>query len=369
MKLKRVLWLAILLLGLVIAPAGVAVADPADDPDAPGSTDTGSGPSDSDPATGTPGNDPGSGQDAPPPPPGVSTPRVMLKAFSTDPATLVAGQDFTVNFTLHNTSQRTYVRNVKVTLIAEEGAFLPANGSSALYLPQINQGDVETGTMTFRSLPSLEEKPYQFTLNLEYEDRENNPFSSTETVSVMVTQKARADASAPQLVPSPLTVGQDASLTFSVHNQGKTKLYNVKAAIAEGQPLTGAEVFVGTIEPGSSGAVDLTVQAEAEESGPATINITYEDVNGKPTTITREVEVTVEPPLEDTPAQMQDYPEEQPGAGLGVLMLLMIVGGLALVGLAIGLLVRRSRRRRAEQEELESLALLEGEPLVPTDEH
>lgn len=354
-SVARLLLIMLLALGLSLVSVGFSAADPGDSGDTP-----------VDPADpgGIPGGSPGESNPAPP---GVSVPRVMLKAFTTDPSPVVAGQDFTVNFTLHNTSQRTYVRNVKVTLASTDAAFMPATGSSSIYIHQINLGDVATGTMTFHSLPNLDEKPYQMTLTTEYEDRQVNGYSATETVSVAVTQSARAEASVPQLMPSPVTVGQDASLSFSVHNQGKTKLYNVKASIAEGQPLIGQEVFVGTIEPGTSGAVDMTVHAESEVSGPAEITVSYEDVNGKTSTLTQTVEVMVMPPMEQGPTDpMEEYPQQ--GSSLGWLMLIAVLVAIALVSVAIALLVRRSRLRRAEQEEAESLAILDGEPLVPTDE-
>lgn len=295
--------------------------------------------------------------------PGVSTPRVILSGFTTNPAEVQAGDDFQVTFTLRNTSTKTRVQNMKVTLTSADAAFLPANGSSSLYLNRIGADQIESGTMNFHSLPSLEEKPYQLTISIEYEDSQANAYSAQETVSIQVKQNIRADASAPQLLPPQLTMGQDASLTFSIFNQGKTKLYNAKASIAEGQPIVGHEVFVGTVDAGASGAVDMTVQAVEEAAGPVTVTVSYEDVDGNVSTMDKTLEVAVMAPMPmEEPGQWEEpMPEE--GAGFPWIPLL-VGGGLLLLFLIMAVLaVRRRRRRRAETEDMESLAAL-GDPLI-----
>ncbi|NHB85812.1 hypothetical protein G7085_17945 [Tessaracoccus sp. HDW20] len=55
--------------------------------------------------------------------------------------------------------------------------------------------------MTFRALPSLEAKPYQLTIEVEYEDPSANAYQSSETLAVEVNQELRADTSVPQVTP------------------------------------------------------------------------------------------------------------------------------------------------------------------------
>ena len=311
------------------------------------------------------GSVPGGGE-GPAAPPGVSVPRVMLAGFASSPAEVEAGQDFSVSFTLRNTSKRTRVQNIKVSLSSGEGAaFLPANGSSSLFIDRISAGDDSIQSMAFHSLPSLEEKPYQMTLTLEYEDAAANAYQAQETVSVQVKQGIRADTSAPQVMPEMVQVGQDASVTFNIHNQGKTKLYNAKAAVKDGQPVTGQEMFIGTIEAGSTGAVDMLVHADEESTDPLVIEVTYEDVNGKVTSLSKEVPLSVMP-MET----MEEYPEEgmpmEESVGLPILPILVGLFLLALLVVVL-LLVRRSRRRSREREDMEHLSLTDDDPLVPAD--
>ncbi|MGV8846117.1 COG1361 S-layer family protein [Tessaracoccus sp.] len=298
--------------------------------------------------------------------PGLSTPRVMLSGFTSAPAEVEAGQDFTVSFTLKNTSTRTRVQNIKVSLSSGEGAaFLPANGSSSMFIDRISAGDDSIQTMAFHSLPSLEEKPYQLTLLVEYEDAVANSYQSQEMVSVQVKQGIRADTSAPQVMPEAIQVGQDASVTFNIHNQGKTKLYNAKAVIKAGQGITGEDLFIGTIEPGTSGAVDMLVRGEEELTEPLVIEVTYEDVDGKVTALSKEV------PLMVMPMDMSGgEPTEEPMVeeGMGIPLIPLIIGLLLLILLVVVLLVvRRSRRRSRERDDMDSLSMIGDDPLVPTD--
>lgn len=297
-------------------------------------------------------------------PSGVSVPRVMLSGFGTTPAQIVAGQDFDVNFTLRNTSTQRRVSNLKVTLASGEGAFLPATGSSSIYIEGINSGGEALRTMRFHSLPSLEEKSHQMTLTVDYEDKDANAFSSSETVAVQVKQDVRASATEPILSPATLNMGQDGSLTFNINNQGKSKLFNAKAMLPAGQHVTAPEVFVGTIEPGASGAVDMTVHAQTETSAPVKIEVSYEDSVGKASTITKNIDVAVQPPMRQQ-MEPEMLADQEPTSGFGWILPLLVL--LVILGVVTAIVLsRRARRHREEQADRESLAMFDGEPLVPT---
>lgn len=359
--IHRLMLVVTMVLSLSLVPLSSAAGDPADE----GSGGNGGG------TVGSGGTSNGGGVVVPDPGggggspaiPGISTPRVILAGFTTNPEVVQAGQDFQVTFTLRNTSTRTRVQNMKITLASADNAFLPANGSSSMFLRRISADDVEIGTMNFHSLPSLEERPYQMVISVEYEDTLANAYSTQETVSIPVKQSIRADSSVPQLSPPQLTLGQEASLTFNIFNQGKTKLYNAKATVAEGQAVTAPEVFVGTIEPGTSGAVDMTVMAAEEAVGPVTIVVSYEDVDGKVSTMDKVVEVAVMEPMPiEEPGGWEEPVEE---AAFPLVPILVAAGLLALL-LIIALVARGRRRKRREAEDMESLAAL-GEPLIGPD--
>lgn len=363
--LLRLALTVLAVLALAIAPTALAHADA----DGGGSdvagngggagSGTGSGSGDGGGADGGGGGTEG--------PAGISVPRVMVEEFDTSPGTIQAGQTFEVSFVLRNTSTKTRVSNMKVTVASPDAAFLPTASTSSLFIPGIRPGNYASRTMTFRALPSLEAKPYSMTISLEYEDSKANAYTSTENVAIEVTQELRASASSPQLLPEMLMVGQQGSLTFNIQNQGRSKLFNAKATIPEGQPITAPEVFVGTIEPGASGAVDMMVTAEAEAAGPVEILVTYEDDEGTEKSFTQDVQVMAAP-MPD-PGEMipeEPFPGEE-GPAIPWVPILAVAGAAILALVVIIVVVRRARHRKAAQADADLLASMDAEPLISED--
>lgn len=358
--MKLVLRLVLAALTLALSP--VSLAHAGGDP-GPGSADGGSDTGGSDGGGSGAG---GGGDGVTAGPAGVSVPRVMVEDFSTDPRAVAAGEEFELYYRLRNHSATTRIYNMKVTVESADAAFLPTSGTTSSFIPTIGAGNYATRTQTYRALPSLEAKPYVLTINLEYEDKDFNAYSSSETVAVQVTQEARAAASTPQLMPDTLMVGQDASLTFTIQNRGRAKLFNAKASIPEGQALTAPDVFVGTIEPGASGTVDMMVNVASEAASPVEIEISYEDDDGTPTTFTQEVQVMAM----EMPMPEEEFPEEfEPEGGAGLAMVPVLgVAGTGLLGLGVmGWTIRRARRRKADQADADLLASLDDEPLIAED--
>ncbi len=369
----RVISLLLLVFGLCLVPVSGAAGDPADTGDT-STSDTGSGNGDGTGDTGTGdtgsgdtgsnGSDGGTTQG----PPGVSVPRVMVEGFVIEPQTIFAGQEFTVNFSLRNTSKLTQVQNIKVTVSSPDSAFLPQGGSSSLYISRIRAERVSGQTMTFRALPSLEAKPYPLTIAIEYEDTKANAYQSSETLAIEVNQELRADASVPQLTPAALTIGQQGSMTFTIQNQGKAKLFNAKASIAEGQAIAPTEAFVGTIDAGTSGSVDMTVTAVEAASVPVKVTISYEDVTGKSFTLDKEVPVEVAEAAAPVDMGMEDPGMEVEPEPASFPVVPVVIGAVVLIALiALILIVRAAKRRKARREDEASLAAMAGDPLIGDD--
>lgn len=330
-------------------PAGT---DPGTDPKSTGAGNPG----------GIPGGAPGGTSGGVP---GQPVPRLMLTAFSTTPEQVTAGAPFTVSFTLENKSRRTRVSNIKVTLASDGSAFLPASGSSSIYISSIKPGGSVSRELSFNTLPTLEERPYPVALQIEYEDGQATPYQSQETAAVIVRQTSRADASMPQANPATISVGQDSSVTFSLNNLGKNKIYNARVAVKPDQHVTANEVFTGTIEPGASSSVDLLVHAKSESAAPVILVISYEDANGKVQTLEKTVELSVQEAKDNLPGGMEVPMPEEPSLPIG--LLLIPLGLAAVIGLAVWLIVR-ARRKRQEQANLASdMSLLDGGPLAPMD--
>lgn len=381
MSIRRLLAMCLVTLLLVFAGAGAASADLAGDglkaPIDNSSDGAGSpGPGDDTTSDGTGGDGTGSGSNGSgtpgggsdgggevPAPAGVSVPRVMLTAFAVTPAEVVAGGTFEITFTLENKSSRTRVNNMLVTVSGE--GFLPIGGSSSTYISTIRAEHSVSRTMAFQALPTLEERPYEMTVAIDYEDTLANSFQTQAVVAVIIKQTARADTTTPQVMPQSVMVGQEASVTFSVNNLGKNKLYNAKAAVKEGQPVMGSEVFIGNIDPGAAGEVEMALFPQEELVEPLIVVVSYEDANGAPASMEKEVQLAVMPMMTEEPMPPMEEPmPEETGPDMTTIYL---VAGALLLALIVLLLALRAHRKRKRQKELDSDMTLLDDPLVPSD--
>ena len=292
-------------------------------------------------------------------------PRVLLSAFTTTPAEPAAGEEFTVNFTLKNASSTTGVQNLKTTLSAPDGSLLPVGGAASVYTQWIGAGAAVGYEMRFQPSPTAEEGPHQLTLHVDYEEAAGGTaLTSDETTTVRVRQHARVETSELDVQPSNLTVGQDTNLSFSVLNKGKNRLYNTSVAVKPDQAVTAPEQFIGTIEAGAAGAVDMVMHADAASIEPVTLVISYEDAGGTVTTFERQVELVIEEP--STPEPVPEDQEQVPGLALSPMAIAL---PLLLVAVLVIVLIVRRRRKRAAAHAEESLAALNTEPpLMPEDQ-
>lgn len=294
-----------------------------------------------------------------------SQPRVMLTRFTTNPTEVLAGQSFKLAFALKNMSSRTAVGNIKVTVSAAESSFLPVNGASSVFIDSIGAEQTASRELEFRALPTLEEQPYQLTVRIEYEDSSTYaPLTAEEAIAVVVRQNARAETGTIQVLPEIIEVGQDANISFPVQNKGKVRLFNTRAIVKPGQAVSGTEVFVGNIEPGASGNVDMMVHGDKVNDKPIVIQVIYEDAAGVESSFEREVNLEVTPEQgEMTEQGTEDTPNPMAGA-----MLPLMVGALILIGAIVAGYVWSQRRKKAKEAELAAgLEALDDEPLFPVD--
>ncbi|RLP09512.1 COG1361 family protein [Propionibacterium australiense] len=293
-------------------------------------------------------------------------PRVLLSAFSTIPETPAAGEEFTIKFTLKNASSTTGVQNLKTTISAPDNSLLPVGGTASVYTRWIGAGAAVGYELRFRPLPTADEGPHQLALHVDYEEAAGGTaLASDETMTVNVRQHARVETSELELQPSNLTAGQDTSLTFSVLNKGKNKLYNTSVAVKPDQAVTAPEQFIGTIEAGAAGAVDMVLHAEAASNAPVTLVISYEDAGGAVTSFERQVELNIDAPS----ASPQPTPENQAeSVGMAITPLTLGLPLLLVAALVVIIVIVRRRRKRAAAAQ-ESLAALDAEPpLMPEDQ-
>ncbi len=289
-----------------------------------------------------------------------STPRVIIEGFKTDPGSVNAGDTFRLTIKVRNTSKKTTVGNMVITLQtpqAGEGetaadAFLPADGSSTLYIESIPKNSSKEVSLEMTARTDLVQKPYPVEAAMKYEDESAQQFEDKANISIPVRQKARFELSRVTVMPEAIAVGEETNVTFEIYNLGKTKLYNVSARI-EDPSIANAEAFVGNLDAGATGSVDMMALGAAESTGDGTVKILvkYEDQDGNQETFESSCMVFVSPAMAADDMPMDDLGMEgmEEGKTNGNLKW-WILGGVGVAAVIIIAAVMVKRKHKKEKE-------------------
>ena len=292
----------------------------------------------------------------------ISVPRVIVTGFSTEPGEVRAGSNFRLVVHLKNTSSRTGVSNLLFDLqapssgteeAAEAPAFLPASGSSSIYVDSIPAGGTKDISIELNARADLVQKPYSITMNMKYEDSGAAQYEAQSSLAIPIRQEARFEFSKMQIAPDTVSVGEEANISCSLYNLGRVKMYNVKARF-EGKMIDTQEQFIGNLDAGATGTIDVIVTAKKATQGSeeCKLVLTYEDDAGNVSTSEQKFKMTVleETATEDTEMMPDAVPEENGSPAVPV------AAALAVIAAAGGAVVFRKHRKKknheAEEEEL-----------------
>ena len=294
---------------------------------------------------------------------GTSVPRVIVTGFSTEPGEVRAGSNFKLIVHLKNTSSRTGVSNLLFDLqapssgteaAAEAPAFLPASGSSSIYLDSIPAGGTKDISIELNARADLVQKPYSISMSMKYEDSAAAQYEAQSSLAIPVTQEARFEFSDIQIMPDTAEIGEEANITCSIYNLGRVKMYNVKVGF-EGDAIEGQELFLGNLESGATGMVDgiVTALAESYEENNCRLVLSYEDDAGNVTETKQEFTMTVTQPADDMVME-DDFPvmdEEEPGGHTG--LIIALIAGIVLAGGTAAVVIIRRRKKKSDRKEEE----------------
>ncbi len=298
----------------------------------------------------------------------ASVPRVIVTGFETNPQDVHAGESFVLTLHLKNTSTATSVNNMIFEIVAAvEGkdedttyaAFLPTAGSSTIFVDRMPKDGTRDIQIELEAKADLTQKPYALDVNMSYEDEHVNAYTSKSSVSIPVKQEARVDISEPEVMPQSIEVGSESNIMFNIYNMGKTKLYNVQVK-TDSDTLSGGDAFVGNLDSGATGAVDIYVtgQSATMDEGKVKILISYEDETGAPTVIEKEIELFVTESMMGDDMFMDGdmmgddmMMDEGTGGGTGG-YIAAIIGVLVVAGI-VGAVIYMKRKKKKEQMSLE----------------
>lgn len=290
-------------------------------------------------------------------------PRIVVTGFETNPATVYAGDTFTLIIHVQNTAKDTAVTNVLFDLqAAQEGedktntysAFLPTSGASSIYMDRIGANTAADIEIEMTAKADLAQKPYVLDVNMKYDAGTMFDLTDKASVSIPISQESRFDTSIPEVVPADIMVGSQSNVMFSIYNTGKTTLYNVQVRF-KADSIDEASSFVGNLQSGATGNVDvmLTGIAATMDDGTVTMEISYEDDAGKVTTEEKTITLFVTEMMMDDMmgGDMMDGDmmlEEESGSKNGLIIGIVIVVALVVVvGIVIFMQVRKKKKAAA----------------------
>lgn len=308
------------------------------------------------PGSGTIG---GSGQET-----SGAKPRIVVTGFETNPAQVFAGDTFTLTIHVKNTAGDTSVTNVLFDMqAAAEGndttntyaAFLPTSGSSSVYMDRIGANTAADIVIEMTAKADLAQKPYVLDVNMKYDAGTMFDLTDKASVSIPISQESRFDTSIPEVVPSDITVGSQSNVMFSIYNTGKTTLYNVQVKFVA-DSIDEASAFVGNLQSGATGNVDvmLTGIMSTMDDGTINVEISYEDDAGNVTVVEKPITLYVSEPYYDDmmfddmmfdDMMMGDMMPEESGPKKGLIIgIIIAVVVLAGIGLVIFLMIRKKKK-------------------------
>ena len=276
----------------------------------------------------------------------ASQPKVMVVDYKIVQKEIIAGQTFDLAVTIKNTGSR-YVDNLKISVTSDTGDIVPAEGAGNGFLEELPNGEESTFTFRLKAADGLAEKSYKLSVVNEYDDIWGNPYSATDVIYLPVKLEQRASIT-DLYVADDAVLGESVEIVGSVNNMGAGMLYNVRARI-ESKSMEELDTFIGNIESGKSGSIDILTNAVATTASTGDMSkviVTYEDKEGNETELEGIFKVTVEFPVYDNVEKIKD--DSQSGnRGL-------IYGiAAAVIVIAVGMVcaVRRHKRKKKILEE------------------
>ncbi|EEA80273.1 hypothetical protein CLONEX_03879, partial [[Clostridium] nexile DSM 1787] len=230
-------------------------------------------------------------------------------------------------------------------------AFLPASGSSTVYLDGIGANGTKDISIDMNAKSDLVQKPYSVEMSMKYEDGSGTQFESTSSISVPVKQDARFEFSEFELSGETVEVGSEVNVMCSLYNMGRIKLYNVKAKF-EGEGIKSKEIFVGNVESGATASIDGMITGESETTGDGKVKmiVTYEDESGAVFTTEKELTLLVTAPMTDDMMNESEMVEQEKAFPI-----IPVIVGVIIIGVIVVVVIvkkKKEKKRRAEEEEI-----------------
>lgn len=278
---------------------------------------------------------------------GKSVPRLIIDKYDFSPEILKAGQQFTLDLSILNTSKSSPISNIKVSLTSDDGTFTTVD-SNSFYIESIPPKGKVQKKVSFSSKSDAAAKQYMISVNYEYEDEKGNPYTNKDVIGIPLQQPPRLVLGDINFPPEAY-VGNPVPINLSFFNMGKSTLYNLMVKVEGNFRVEGSSYFVGNFEPGKTDSFDGNIVPEAAGSINGTVIFTYEDADGKSQEVKKEIALTaMEMPVQkEFPGEGNIPPAEQKNK----IPLWALIGcGVILVGIVVTLILFIRKKIKARKE-------------------
>ena len=270
-----------------------------------------------------------------------STPRLIVTGCDINGGNVKAGSEFDMTIHLRNESDSTKLTNIKLKLSSEANQIVPVSGSDSIYIDTLGKEEETDVTVKMKAKEDLEQKTYTVNVDYAYENSWGKSFDDSASLAVPVVQESKIGLSEIKLTKSEVELNGKTSISFKVNNLGLDKLRNVTVEFS-GDTIKEISYFVGTIESGQSGSVDMTITPDKIGSDDIHIKVTYEDILGKSNTMQDSTGFTVK---EETTEEEAAVTPEAKQAGIPVGPIAIVVAVIAVIGVIVNI-VKKNRMKK-----------------------
>ncbi|MBQ8299805.1 MAG: hypothetical protein IJX99_08155 [Clostridia bacterium] len=274
----------------------------------------------------------------------AATPKIIISSYMTNPNTIVAGNDFSFSFTVKNTSKEKRLRNMKITISSQDGAFIITKGSNTFYVEEILQDDSVTKIIDLKAKQSLTSNSYPVIIDFDYEDYSGKQYAESETINIPVTEYSKLVINS--VMPGQGYTGSNTSLSFDYVNMGKATVSNLTASVEGDYTCVQSINYIGNLEPGNSDYYDIEVIPSKSGTNYGVLVLSFEDSSGRIVEVKKDFEgfAMEEPVFEDpgimdpgviNPGMMEPLETKEPIetwvivlSGLGSFMITFIISKL-----------------------------------------
>ena len=276
----------------------------------------------------------------------AAEPKVLVSDYKVSTGQVVSGKEFTLSLVLKNTATKK-VKNLKLTVSSEDGSILPAKGAGCDYIEEIGAQEEVTFDFSMQAIHGLEEKSYKMTVKIEYEDTSSMSYTVSDEIYLPVKVEQRLSIT--DVITDEVNIGDETEIMARINNLGEGMLYNVTAKVS-GENVENQTSYVGNIESGKSGMVDLltkTTHVSGQDYYQNQLIISYEDKQGN------EYSETVEftPVVIDVDYSDLTIVKEATKKDGKMEQILFIVGISCVVILLLGISIIRHNKKKKRLEE------------------